>query len=77
MIWDDEFDDKNVLLNYPSFDRTEKLLLTEPNSKWFDNSQHTGKRNLCRYCDAVHLLQRLMNWSTNMANRAKNGNGEM
>ena len=35
LVWD-EFDRKDILLNYPSFDRTEKLLLTEPNSKWFD-----------------------------------------
>jgi len=35
MLWD-EFKDDKVLLNIPSFDRTEKLLLTEPNSKWFD-----------------------------------------
>lgn len=35
MVWD-EFDRKDMLLNYPSFDRTEKLLLTEPHSKWFD-----------------------------------------
>jgi penicillin amidase len=35
MVWD-EFDRKDILLNYPSFDRTEKLLATEPNSKWFD-----------------------------------------
>ncbi len=35
ILWD-EFKDEKVLLNVPSFDRTEKLLLTEPNSKWFD-----------------------------------------
>jgi len=35
LVWD-EFKDDKVLLNLPSFDRTEKLLLTEPNSKWFD-----------------------------------------
>ena len=35
VIWD-EFKDDKMLLNVPSFDRTEKLLLTEPNSKWFD-----------------------------------------
>jgi penicillin amidase len=34
-VWD-EFDVKGVVLNLPSYDRTEKLLLTEPNSKWFD-----------------------------------------
>jgi len=35
LVWD-EFDNKNALLYKPSFDRTEKLLLTEPGSKWFD-----------------------------------------
>jgi penicillin amidase len=43
MTWDDEFTDKNMLLNYPSFDRTEKLLLTEPNSKWFDDINTPAK----------------------------------
>jgi penicillin amidase len=36
LLWD-EFNVKGTYLNYPSFDRTEKLLLTEPNSKWFDD----------------------------------------
>ena len=35
LVWD-EFDNSNMILNKPSFDRTEKLLLTEPGSKWFD-----------------------------------------
>jgi penicillin amidase len=26
-----------MILNFPSYDRTEKLLLIEPNSKWFDD----------------------------------------
>ena len=42
MVWD-EFDDKNVVLNYPSFDQTEKLLLIEPNSKWFDEISTPAK----------------------------------
>ncbi|MFB9845355.1 penicillin acylase family protein [Mucilaginibacter ginsenosidivorans] len=42
MVWD-EFDRKDILLNYPSFDRTEKLLLTEPGSKWFDVLNTPGK----------------------------------
>jgi penicillin G amidase len=46
MTWDDEFKDDKVLLNYPSFDRTEKLLLTEPDSKWFDNI-HTSAKETC------------------------------
>ncbi|MFI5139484.1 MAG: penicillin acylase family protein [Sphingobacteriales bacterium] len=39
MIWDDKFEVKGTILKYPSFDRTEKLLLTEPGSKWFDNEK--------------------------------------
>ena len=41
-VWD-EFGDKEAYLNYPSYDRTEKLLLTEPNSKWFDNASTLAK----------------------------------
>ncbi len=37
MTWGDEFENKNMLLNYPSIDRTEQLLIKEPNSKWFDD----------------------------------------
>ncbi len=32
----DEFNDKNAILKLPSYDRTVKLLLVEPDSKWFD-----------------------------------------
>jgi len=42
LVWD-EFDSKNTLLNYPSMDRTEKLLLAEPNSKWFDLAGTSAK----------------------------------
>lgn len=35
LVWD-EFDNDKIVLNKPSFDRTEKLLLKEPGSKWFD-----------------------------------------
>jgi penicillin amidase len=44
LVWD-EFDRKNILLNKPSFDRTEKLLLTEPDSKWFDIVKTPNKEN--------------------------------
>ncbi len=37
MTWDDKFNVKGFYLKYPSYDETEKLLLTAPNSKWFDN----------------------------------------
>jgi penicillin amidase len=43
LTWDDEFNVNGVLLNYPSIDRTEKLLLKEPNSKWFDNIKTPAK----------------------------------
>lgn len=35
--WHDHFAVKGMILKAPSYDRTEKLLLTEPNSAWFDN----------------------------------------
>ncbi|GAC1310734.1 MAG: penicillin acylase family protein [Mucilaginibacter sp.] len=35
--WRDHFAVKGIVLKAPSYDRTEKLLLTEPNSAWFDN----------------------------------------
>jgi penicillin amidase len=44
MTWD-EFDTNSIPLKYPSYDRTEKLLLTEPNSKWFDDINTPGKEN--------------------------------
>ena len=37
MLWNNKFQIKGEYLNYPSNDRTIKLLLTEPNSKWFDD----------------------------------------
>ena len=37
MVWGDKFEVKGIFLKEPSYDRTEKLLLTEPDSKWFDN----------------------------------------
>ncbi len=46
MLWHDKFDVKGVYLKYPSYDRTEKLLLTEPNSKWFDNTK-TPEKEAC------------------------------
>lgn len=43
MLWDDKFSIKSVFLKYPSYDETEKLLLTQPNSKWFDNTKTPAK----------------------------------
>lgn len=43
MIWSDDFADKNLQENYPSVDRTEQLLLKEPNSKWFDDIRTPAK----------------------------------
>ncbi len=45
-IWRGHFTVKGVFLKAPSYDRTEKLILTEPNSKWFDNI-HTAKMETC------------------------------
>ncbi|MDP9076215.1 MAG: penicillin acylase family protein [Bacteroidota bacterium] len=46
LVWADNFSVKGTYLKYPSFDRTEKLLLTEPNSKWFDDI-HTAAKESC------------------------------
>ncbi|HEY0245197.1 MAG TPA: penicillin acylase family protein [Mucilaginibacter sp.] len=46
MIWNDDFKNSKTLLKYPSFDRTEKLLLAEPNSRWFDNTL-TAEKETC------------------------------
>ncbi|MCR8561316.1 penicillin acylase family protein [Mucilaginibacter sp. BJC16-A38] len=46
LVWTDNFSVKGTYLKYPSFDRTEKLLLTEPNSKWFDDV-HTAAKESC------------------------------
>jgi penicillin amidase len=50
--WAAHFSDKKVYLKQPSFDRTEKLLLTEPNSKWFDDPA-TPQKETC--ADIVNL----------------------
>ncbi|HEX8021835.1 penicillin acylase family protein, partial [Mucilaginibacter sp.] len=42
-IWADDFADKNLQSNFPSMDRTERLLLKEPNSKWFDDIRTPAK----------------------------------
>jgi penicillin amidase len=39
LTWNDSFADSTILLNSPSMDRTEALLLREPNSIWFDNKR--------------------------------------
>jgi penicillin amidase len=44
LVWD-EFDRNDIELTEPTFDRTEKLLLTEPNSKWFDIASTPAKEN--------------------------------
>src|SRR6185312_8305722 len=46
MVWRDHFAVKGVVLKAPSYDRTEKLLLTEPSSGWFDNV-HTPAKETC------------------------------
>ena len=43
LVWDDDFGVKGTYLKYPSIDQTEKLLLTDPNSKWFDNNKTPAK----------------------------------
>ncbi|HVW98801.1 MAG TPA: penicillin acylase family protein [Mucilaginibacter sp.] len=42
----DEFEVKGVYLKLPSYDETEKILLTDPGSKWFDNAT-TKQKETC------------------------------
>jgi penicillin G amidase len=44
-VWREHFVVKGIYLKAPSYDRTEKLLLTEPNSAWFDNARTTAKES--------------------------------
>ncbi|HEY8782910.1 MAG TPA: penicillin acylase family protein [Mucilaginibacter sp.] len=50
--WRTHFNVKGVFMKIPSYDRTEKLLLTEPNSVWFDNVHTQVKENAA---DIVNL----------------------
>lgn len=43
LLWKNKFDVKGTILKYPSYDRTEQLLLTNPGSKWFDNARTLTK----------------------------------
>ncbi|QHS56247.1 penicillin acylase family protein [Mucilaginibacter sp. 14171R-50] len=37
--WNDDFGDKKTIMQFPGVDRTETLLINEPNSAWFDNKR--------------------------------------
>ncbi len=39
LTWKDDFGKPNTMYQWPSRDRTEKLLLAEPKSKWFDRKE--------------------------------------
>jgi penicillin amidase len=43
LTWADEFGDEQANLEWPNDDRTEQLLLQDPNSAWFDNKKTTEK----------------------------------
>jgi len=45
-IWDDDFNDKDVPMRYPSRDRTIELIQKDPNSRWFDNVKTAKKETL-------------------------------
>ncbi len=45
-IWDDEFNDKQNPMRYPSRDRTIELIQKDPNAKWFDNVNTPQKETL-------------------------------
>jgi penicillin amidase len=48
MVWNDEFGDNSNDLMLPSRDRTVKLLLKEPQSRWFDNINTPAKETLTK-----------------------------
>jgi penicillin amidase len=54
-VWDDEFQLSDIYLKSPSFDRTEKMLLTEPNLKWFDNINTAQKENCATIINQSYL----------------------
>lgn len=45
-IWDDDFNDKDSPMRYPSRDRTLELIMADPHSKWFDNIKTPQKETL-------------------------------
>jgi penicillin amidase len=51
MVWNDEFGDNSNDLMLPSRDRTVKLLLKEPQSRWFDNINTPAKETLTDLID--------------------------
>jgi len=48
-VWNTKFSSKEIYLKVPSYDKTEQLLLTDPNSKWFDDP-----RTPADYCPQPH-----------------------
>ncbi len=45
-IWDDEFTVKDMPMRYPSRDRTVKLILEEPDSRWVDDVRTPARETL-------------------------------
>ncbi|RYU91261.1 penicillin acylase family protein [Mucilaginibacter terrigena] len=57
--WGDNFGDKKTVMQFPSVDRTEMLLINEPNSVWFDNKRTPVKET------AVDVLSASFNAAVN------------
>lgn len=62
MLWNNKFADNKTLLDYPSRDRTEQLLLKEPGSRWFDDISTPAKETCAdivnhAFVKAVAILQ--------------------
>ncbi|MFA6084519.1 penicillin acylase family protein [Mucilaginibacter sp.] len=55
LTWNDSFNDKKTLLNIPTMDRTEELLIKDPNSIWFDDKRTPVKET------AADVLSRSFN----------------
>lgn len=55
-VWNTKFVVKNIYLKKPSYDKTEQLLLTDPNSKWFDDPQTTAKETCADDVNAAFIV---------------------
>ncbi|MBK0378649.1 penicillin acylase family protein [Mucilaginibacter segetis] len=70
MTWRDNFNSKDTVLAYPSTDRTEELLLKDPNSVWFDNKRTPAKET------CADVLSKSFNETINELVRDHGGPGE-
>lgn len=77
MIWIDDFGGSDVLMRYPSRDRTVHLLLYEPTSPWFSNGSTKLTRDevvSASFKDAIKQLEKshgdLNNWEWGLVKKS-------